>query len=320
MVDGRTESLNVGGRRRVNQVLARAGSFHQAHDFVMHSPVFQETTNNEAEGAPKPFLAIVTLTEPLVVIRKLTQRVLVGAEFDSNARDPPPRCHEGTRESLIAKIQNWLGDLRKAKKLLWLNGPAGVGKSAIMQTLAEAEARLGRLGASLFFSRTDKRHDPAKVLPTLAFQLALTNPSYRAYIVEQLTLNPLLLDKSIREQFHKLIVEPFALRKPRVPDDIRCILLDGLDECQGEDAQCNLIQLISDFIRHYPTVPIIWIIATRPEEHLKIKFAHPEISSTLWVGQYQVILRTSTILLHVYSGVHIRHGILRLLCVRCLCD
>ncbi len=151
-----------------------------------------------------------------------------------------------------------------------------------MQTLAEAESRLGRLGASLFFSRTDERYDPSKVIPTLAFQLSIASPSYRAYIVEQLTLNPLLLNKNTHEQFQKLIVEPFALRNLWASEEICCILLDGLDECQGEDAQCNFIQLISDFVQHYPAAPIVWVVATRPEEHLKIKFTYPDVVLSHW--------------------------------------
>ncbi|KAF9444626.1 hypothetical protein P691DRAFT_736204 [Macrolepiota fuliginosa MF-IS2] len=246
--------------------LARApGSLYQAHNFVLNHPVFyDESTSNGSEA-----------------IKILAQHVLIGTEFDSGAREPAPRCHEQTRTSIIAEIQNWLCGLRK-EKMLWLNGPAGVGKSAIMQTFAETAARFGCLGASLFFSRVNQRNSAEKVIPTLAFHLAVTIPSYRAYIVEQLNLNPLLLSKSMREQFHKLIVKPFAIRKIRIPDNVWCILLDGLDECQTEDAQCDIIQLISDFISQYPDVPLVWIVASRPEEHPKVKFTLSDIAPNHW--------------------------------------
>lgn len=278
-------SLDRRSPGREDPTLIGNGSFYQAHNFVLNRPVFRDgSAIDESKGLLDTSLYwSVPLTGGFIIaIRKLAQHVLIGAEFDSSARDPPPRCYEQTRESTITKIEGWLYNTHREKKLLWLNGPAGVGKSAIMQTLADAAARLGRLGASLFFSRLNQRNDPDKVVPTLAFQLALAVPSYRAYIVEQLTLNPLLPSKNIREQFHKLIVEPFAIRHVCTSDNIRCVLLDGLDECQGEDAQCNIIQLISDFIHQYPDTPVVWIVATRPEEHLKIKFALPDISLSHW--------------------------------------
>ncbi|KAF9444627.1 hypothetical protein P691DRAFT_807103 [Macrolepiota fuliginosa MF-IS2] len=252
--------------RKQDLTLARTGSLHQAHDFVLNYPVFHDgSTSNDSEA-----------------IKTLAQYVLIGTEFDSGAREPPPRCHEKTRKSFIAKIQNWFHNPRREKKMLWLNGPTGVGKSAIMQTFAEIAAQFGRLGAGIFFSRASQRSAPEKVVPTLAFQLAVTIPSYRAYIVEQLTLNPLLLNKSMREQFYKLIAEPFAIRKICTPDDLWCMLLDGLDECQAEDAQCSIVQLISDFIHQYPDVPLVWIIASRPEEHLRVKFSLPDMSPIHW--------------------------------------
>ncbi|KAF9450239.1 hypothetical protein P691DRAFT_726348, partial [Macrolepiota fuliginosa MF-IS2] len=100
-----------------------------------------------------------------------------GAKFDSSDRDPPPRCHPGTRTTISNKIYDWLGSPRPEKKLLWLRGLAGVGKSAIIQTVAEKLADQGRLGASLFFSRTNGRRDPRQVFPTLAYQFAVQDPS-----------------------------------------------------------------------------------------------------------------------------------------------
>lgn len=211
---------------------------------------------------------------------KLAHHVINGAEFDSSARDPPPRCHEHTRETLAARIQGWFHDQQRGKKLLWLNGPAGVGKSAIMQTLAETDTE--RLGATLFFSRLNQRDDPDKVVPTIAYQLAVRIPSYRAFIVERLGSDPLLLDRNIRIQFQKLIVEPFATEGLHPLEGTRYMLIDGLDECQSEDAQCDIIQLISEFVLRFPAAPFLWIIASRPEDRLKQEFSRSTIIPSYW--------------------------------------
>ncbi len=91
-----------------------------------------------------------------------------GADVDSSARYPPPQCHPGTREWLTKKIEEWLFDEQRKWDLLWLYGPAGVGKSAVAQTIAEYSLENGRLGAA-FFSRTNDRSDYARLWITIAY-------------------------------------------------------------------------------------------------------------------------------------------------------
>jgi hypothetical protein len=168
--------------------------------------------------------------------------------------------------------QNWLHCLETEKRVLWLYGPAGVGKSAIMQSIAEGEADKQCLGATLFFSRPFARDRPPGVWPTISFQLAVKETAYRAYVRDEMDNNPKLLKKGMREQFRKLIVEPFGQKQVIKPSKPLSIFLDGLDECRGEDAQVEIIQLVTEFVLEYPTAPLLWIIASRPEQHLKLAF------------------------------------------------
>jgi hypothetical protein len=50
------------------------------------------------------------------------------------------------------------------------------------------------------------------------------------------------------------------------------ILLDGLDEFEGVDAQRDIIRLISTFTQEHPDAPLAWIIASRPEPHITHMF------------------------------------------------
>jgi replication-associated recombination protein RarA len=53
---------------------------------------------------------------------------------------------------------------------LWFHGPAGGGKTAIAQTIAEMFASVGRLAVSFFFSRIAvNRKDISLFIPTLAY-------------------------------------------------------------------------------------------------------------------------------------------------------
>lgn len=93
-------------------------------------------------------------------MKALSKHIIEGAEYDSSLRDPPPQCHPGTRVQLGRKLNTWFHNRGREQRLLWLNGPAGVGKSAVIQTFAESLAESGSLGATLFFSKLKDRKDP----------------------------------------------------------------------------------------------------------------------------------------------------------------
>lgn len=78
---------------------------------------------------------------------------------DSSARYPPPLCHRRTREQVLQIIADWVDDEEMPNPIMWLNGPAGAGKSAIAQTIAE-RYKGSRLAASSFFLRNspDRGH------------------------------------------------------------------------------------------------------------------------------------------------------------------
>lgn len=81
------------------------------------------------------------------------------------------------------------------------------------------------------------------------------------------------------EQFNKLITEPFASREICAGQTLS-IFLDGLDECQGEAAQREIVDLINAFVRQYPAAPLAWIVSSRPEPHLQVVFSPGNIESS----------------------------------------
>ncbi|XP_006457027.1 hypothetical protein AGABI2DRAFT_122901 [Agaricus bisporus var. bisporus H97] len=174
----------------------------------------------------------------------LSQHIIRGAAHDSSARKPPPRCHPETRVKLINRITAWFEGQASLELLLWITGPAGVGKSAVVQTFAEYLVKSHLLGASVFISRPNKRDNPNGVFTTIAYQLATRIEAYRNYIVERLRLDPELLSGDIQAQFTTFIVEPFMVKQLGAGDKRWGILLDGLDELRGTDEQCEIIQLI----------------------------------------------------------------------------
>ncbi|KAF9448732.1 hypothetical protein P691DRAFT_775172 [Macrolepiota fuliginosa MF-IS2] len=211
-----------------------------------------------------------------------------GAEFDSSERDPPPKCHPGTRLSIVDRTQNFFRKHKDEKRLLWLVGPAGVGKSAIMQTLAEnASAPTSNvlLGASLFFS-INGRDRTSKAILTLAYQIAVAYPPYCKFIRTEILKEPTLPTKSMSAQFNRLFTEPFANRRIYKESKPLLILIDGIDECSGEDKQCEMVSLISHF--SLLSSELIWVIASRPEPHLSAKFSEHTIAQSCVLEEVQI--------------------------------
>jgi hypothetical protein len=160
--------------------------------------------------------------------------------------------------------------------MIWIYGPAGCGKSAVAQTFAERCADVGRLGAAFFFSRPNKRNDPKTVIPTIAYQLSVHCADYKAVLTSRLADDPQLLSKALSVQFKKLIVEPLTYLQTQQYESVRrpyLVFLDGLDECQGEDAQCEFVKLINEVVRVKKDLPLLWLICSRPEAHLQSTFA-----------------------------------------------
>jgi hypothetical protein len=199
-------------------------------------------------------------------MKELLQQTIIGAEFDSSDRDPPPRCHPGTRLAILRRCLDFIIQCHDEGKLRWVFGPAGVGKSAVMQIVAE-KAPDGVIFASIFLS-VNGRQDGTKIIVTIAYQLAVKCEAYRRFIRNEITKDPSLARKALSVQFKKFIVEPFIHQ--RLFDSPRrfLILIDGLDECDNTHTQQELLGLISDFCVANPTSPIAWIVASRPEPHI----------------------------------------------------
>ena len=82
----------------------------------------------------------------------LHRATATAAFHNSEERFDPPKCHPNTRLAVLTKIMEWIKweeDLNSF--IMWVYGPAGAGKSAISQTIAEMCEEEMILLASFFF-------------------------------------------------------------------------------------------------------------------------------------------------------------------------
>ncbi|KAF9261218.1 hypothetical protein L218DRAFT_838859, partial [Marasmius fiardii PR-910] len=204
-------------------------------------------------------------------LSKLSSLVAFSALHDSEARYPQPNVLPGTREEIIRRLSLWCEDPSKESRVYWVNGAAGVGKSAIAQALSEKYILTGQLAATFFFSRNDatrSKLDP--FVATIAYQLATSNnalkPLMSPIIDNIICTSPEILHKSVEMQFQTLIMKPSAQLGSQSWCELpRLIIVDGVDECIEVQSQKRLLEMIQAVA---PNLPLKFLIFSRPEPHI----------------------------------------------------
>jgi len=182
--------------------------------------------------------------------------------------EPHQPCLAGTRKAELQRIEQWAVDYTN-KRVYWLNGNAGSGKSTIAQTFAERSFAEGRLGASFFCSRDfPDRRNIRLIFPTLAYGLAYLHTQFRERLLQTLSSNPNVAYESLANQLESLLVLP--LKSTNLSTTI---IIDALDECEDNQPASAILSLLA---RHTDTIPFVkFFITGRPEVPIRSGFRLP---------------------------------------------
>jgi len=194
------------------------------------------------------------------------------ATYDSSAEGGLARCLPGTRTDLLRQIADWTAN-PQGKRIFWLCGKAGIGKSTISRTIAKTLDEEKRLGASFFFKRGRADRSHAKLFfPTIALQLAGKLPGLGHAIAAALDEDPLLCEKHMTKQFEKLLLQPMqsGLSGNLLPQD-RFLVIDALDECEDTEQIEILLKLLKQ-IEDVMTARIRILVTSRPDPPLVAGF------------------------------------------------
>ncbi|KAK7000665.1 hypothetical protein R3P38DRAFT_2733179, partial [Favolaschia claudopus] len=192
------------------------------------------------------------------------------ASYDWGNNYDRPSCHPKTREGYLWQLEAW--SQKKSSDhpgIFWIYGPAGTGKSAIMQSFCEQLQGKGRLGGSFFFKRGHlSRENAMKVFPTIAYHLSRALPELELTISTSVREDPAVFHKSLATQLKKLIVGPCQAVSLAFP---LIIVIDGLDECEGQQSQREILRSLGNAHDDFKSSLAV-LIASRPEAHVRRAF------------------------------------------------
>ncbi|KAF8157128.1 hypothetical protein B0H34DRAFT_488122 [Crassisporium funariophilum] len=216
-------------------------------------------------------------------IKSLYSHCAPGAFHDSAERFDPPKCHPNTREAILQEILEWVDDdSDTSTPFMWLHGPAGAGKSAIGQSIAQILQARRRASATFFFARGSitGRADAKTLVPSLAYQLAQNIPATRDFISSTVITDPGIFNRSFETQVQELLVVPLlgASGTLTTPSKHSLIIIDGLDECHNRDVQRAIVRIFAAALNSMQhNLPHKLLIASRPEVHIMAAFNHREV-------------------------------------------
>ncbi|KLO12393.1 hypothetical protein SCHPADRAFT_998146 [Schizopora paradoxa] len=202
-------------------------------------------------------------------------RTAEGARFDSmrTSQTRMRPCTTRTRIGVLDTIKDWAMSTGEDREhIFWLNGLAGTGKSTIATTVADWAREQKILGANFFFARdVAELNTPARVFPTLAFQLAQFDERYKRALFKALEEDKDVQSAKLEVQFDKLIRTPF---EACLGERAILVMLDALDECSSEADVKDMLQVLlrcgSIGKAGGPRIRIF--VTSRPEAHIRFMF------------------------------------------------
>ncbi|KAG1813834.1 uncharacterized protein BJ212DRAFT_1482194 [Suillus subaureus] len=241
------------GRRALNKQWAEEKIARFTQTFTMLKASF-----NTGVVVQITLIAHRTYEDVQSIVQTQSLAKLHPVDMDDPSR---PACLPQTRSDLLSSVFSWAMNPSSNQNLLWLHGPAGSGKSTVATTIANIARDLGRLGAFVFFNRRMAvRNDPAAVVRTLAFRLGEFDHRLGAAISTVIKSTPSIGQSPLRQQFHKLLVQPLSESELAVwsQEGPVIVVIDALDECGHVGDREDLLSVLAlESVKLPPTLRIV---------------------------------------------------------------
>jgi hypothetical protein len=181
-------------------------------------------------------------------------------------------CMDGTRESLLNHIMDWVANKPGQQNALrnntyWFYGSPGIGKTSLAHSICENLHRQQYLAGAFFCRRDDPNmNKPTNILPTFIHQLALIFPPFGTIVAKRLRGDPNITPGSMQGS----LFLDFIRSLPSDPEHTLVFVIDALDECGDAQNRPGLLKVLTDAAAQAPWLKII--ITSRTEVDIQRLF------------------------------------------------
>ena len=175
------------------------------------------------------------------------------------------RCMEGTRQSLLNHVVNWVASKSRQENVLqrntyWFYGSPGIGKTSLAHSICAILHERNHLAGAFFCRRDDPNlSEPVNILPTFIHNLAMIFPPFRTIVAKYLRDDPNLTPESMKGSLLLEIIRSL----PHYPNNTLVFVIDAFDECGDARSRPRLLKVLTDVTAQAPWLKII--ITSRSE-------------------------------------------------------
>ena len=157
------------------------------------------------------------------------------------------RCMDGTRQSLLNRITDWVANNSGQGSVLqrnayWLYGSPGIGKTSVAHSICASLHERNHLAGAFFCRRDDPNlSEPINILPTFIHKLATIFPPFRTIVAKHLRDDPNLTPESMKGSLFLDVI----CSLPRLPERTLVFVIDALDECGDAKSRSRLLKALT---------------------------------------------------------------------------
>jgi hypothetical protein len=200
--------------------------------------------------------------------------------------NPTRVCITGTRVKILNDVTASVQEPSTDRRLTWIHGLAGLGKSSIAASVCQRFEEKGILAASFFCKRDNPElRDPRRALTTVVYGLALRCKPYGDAVVAAIRADPELHTRHIQPLYDTLVNKPLqSLAGLNRPAGTFVVVVDALDECGDIETRKQLLICLRGMSRAVPWLKVI--VTSRPDLDIQEFFGQ---ASADWFTAYNVL-------------------------------
>src|SRR5258706_1776181 len=176
-------------------------------------------------------------------------------------------CMDGTRQSLLNQIMNWVANKSGQENVLqrnvyWFYGSPGIGKTSLAHSICASLHKRHHLAGAFFCRRDDPNlSEPINILPTFIHKLAILFSPFRTIVAKLLRDDPNLTPESMEGALFLDLIRSL----PRHPEHTLVFVVDALDECGDARSRTRLLEVLTNAAAQAPWLKIIFTSRTEAD-------------------------------------------------------